>query len=164
MAVVNVHTREIQASPSEMGAVVDSLSSHADALWPRESWPPMRFDRALGVGADGGHGPIRYRVEAYVPGQWVRFRFTAPRGFDGFHEYTVHPSVEHGAVLRHLLVMRVHGLARLTWPLAIRWLHDALIEESLDHAERTVTATIHHPPHRSRLVRLLRAVSTRVVA
>ena len=25
----------------------------------------MRFDRPLGPGDDGGHGPIRYRVEAY---------------------------------------------------------------------------------------------------
>jgi hypothetical protein len=164
VAVVNLHTREIEATPSDVGAVLDSLSSETDTLWPRESWPPMRFDRALGVGAGGGHGPIRYRVEAYVPGQWIRFRFTAPRGFDGFHEYTVHPLSDHGAVLRHLLAMRVHGVARLTWPLAFRWMHDALIEDSLDHAERTVTATIHHTARWNIVVRLLRAVSRRVLA
>jgi hypothetical protein len=59
--------------------------------------------------------------------------------------------------------MRALGIARLTWPLAIRWMHDALIEDSLDHAERTVTARI-HDARWSIFVRLLRAVSRRVFA
>ena len=163
MAVVNVHTREVKATPAEVGALVDSLASETDALWPRESWPPMRFDRALGVDASGGHGPIRYRVEAYVPGRWIRFRFTGPRGFDGFHEYTVRPAGD-GAVLQHLLAMRLHGIARLTWPLAFRWLHDALIEDSLDHAERAGTAISHPGPRWNIVVRLLRAALRPAIA
>jgi hypothetical protein len=31
--------------------------------------------------------------------------------------------------------MRVRGQARLTWPLFWRWLHAAVIEDSLDRAE-----------------------------
>jgi hypothetical protein len=159
MAVVNLHTRKIDATASEVGAALGSLGSDTDKLWPRDRWPPIQFDRALGVGADGGHGPIRYQVELYVPGQLIRFRFTSPRGFDGFHEYTVQPVSEHTAGLRRLLVMRLHGLARLTWPLAIRWLHDAAIEDSLDHAERAFATTIHKSARWSGVVRLLRAVS-----
>ncbi|MCA1626683.1 MAG: hypothetical protein LC742_01790 [Acidobacteria bacterium] len=37
--------------------------------------------------------------------------------------------------LRHVLEVRVAGMARLSWPLAFRWLHDALIEDALDRAE-----------------------------
>lgn len=95
----------------------------------------MKLDRPLGVGAKGGHGPVRYTVVGYAPGRWVRFRFTGPRGFHGFHEYVVEESEDGGVVLNHLLAMRVRELARLTWPLFWRWLHDALIEDSLDRAE-----------------------------
>lgn len=121
----------------------------------------MRFDRALTVGADGGHRPIRYRVEAYEPGRWIRFRFTGPRGFDGFHEYTVPKAADGGSALHHLCVMRLHGAARLTWPLAYRWMHDALIEESLDRAHCALTGPIREPARWTWRVRLLRAVSKR---
>lgn len=94
MAVVNLHTRKIDATASEVGAALGSLGSDTDKLWPR-----------------------------------------------------------------HLLVMRLHGLARLTWPLAIRWLHDAAIEDSLNHAERAFATTIHKSARWSGVARLLRAVS-----
>jgi hypothetical protein len=60
----------------------------------------MRFDRPLAVGAIGGHGPIRYVVEAYDPGAMIRFRFTRPAGFDGVHGFTV-VTRDEGVVLRH---------------------------------------------------------------
>jgi hypothetical protein len=66
MKVVNIHEREFQSTPDRIGALIDSLASPQDALWPKRSWPRMEFDRALNVGARGGHGPIRYFVEAYV--------------------------------------------------------------------------------------------------
>jgi hypothetical protein len=77
-------------------------------------------------------------------------------------DFGSHPhvgSTDSTAGLRRLLVMRLHGLARLTWPLAIRWLHDAAIEDSLDHAERAFATTIHKSARWSGVVRLLRAVS-----
>lgn len=117
----------------------------------------MRFNQPLGVGARGGHGPIRYTVEAYVPAQWIRFRFTRPRGFDGFHEYTVRATADGGTVLTHLLAMRVHRSARLTWPAVYRWMHDALLEDSLDVAERALTGTVRSPARYSWYVRVLRA-------
>jgi hypothetical protein len=134
--VRNVHERIIHTSSlSQVGGLIDQLASRNDLLWPSERWPPMRFDRPLGVGATGGHGPIRYTVEDYEPGRSIRFRFTAPRGFDGTHALEVE-EIELGKVrLRHTLVMQLKGAARLSWPLMFRWLHDALIEDALDCAE-----------------------------
>jgi len=137
--------------------LIDALGGDDDRLWPHGTWPALRLDRPLRPGAAGGHGPIRYHVVAHVPGRWVRFRFTAPRGFDGFHEYTVHEAADGGTELHHLLSMTVHGAARVTWPLLWRPLHDALIEDSLDRAERAVTGAVRSPARWSRYVRLLRA-------
>ncbi|WP_210436765.1 SRPBCC family protein [Nocardia rhamnosiphila] len=159
MAVVNIHRRHLPVPVSAVGALVDSLADEDDALWPVHCWPAMRLDRPLEAGAVGGHGPIRYTVEHYIPGHWVRFRFTGPRGFDGFHEFTVHPTPG-GTDLIHLLAMNARGRARLTWPLAYRWLHDALLEDCLDRAEHALTGSVAHPARWARRVRLLRRIAT----
>ena len=134
MRVRNVHARRFAASAGAVGQLIDGLSSADDRLWPRDRWPAMRFDRPLGVGAVGGHGPIRYTVETYVPGRSVRFRFAAPHGFLGTHQYEVEALATGGTILRHVMTMDAVGSARLTWPLVFRPLHDALIEDSLDCA------------------------------
>lgn len=121
-----------------MGAVLDSLSSAEDRLWPRGEWPSMRLDRPLGVGAAGGHGPVRYTVSAYEPARRVLFTFTGPRGFNGTHCFEITEAPGGGTLLRHELLMRPTGAARLSWPLFFRPLHDAVIEESFDRAERAV--------------------------
>lgn len=133
--VRNVHERLIHAPPDAVGGFIDGLASRDDVMWPRDRWPPIRFDRPLGIGAAGGHGPVRYTVEAYEPGRSIRFRFTGPRGFVGTHSFEAE-EMDGGAVrLRHALSMRVEGWARVSWPLAFRWLHDALVEDALDRAE-----------------------------
>ncbi|GAB2708183.1 SRPBCC family protein [Nocardia thraciensis] len=161
MAVVNIHSRQLPVAQDEAGELIDALAGDGDRLWPQDRWPPMRFDRPLGVGAVGGHGPVRYTVEGYQPGRWIRFRFTGPRGFDGFHEFTVHPGGGGTAELRHLLSMRARGPARLSWPLAFRWMHDACLEDSLDRAELAVTGAVRRPARWSPLVRALRAAIER---
>jgi hypothetical protein len=153
MAVLNIHHRQVSGA----GLLIDSLSGKEDRLWPRDSWPEMRLDRPLEEGAAGGHGPIRYTVERYVPGRCIRFRLTGPRGVDGFHEY----STGDGDSLCHVLAMRVRGPARITWPLIYRWLHDALIEDSLDRAEKELTGTVRAPYRWNPYVRFLRAVFSR---
>jgi len=141
MKARNVHERVLNAGPDRVGALIDGLAQPGDALWPEDRWPPMRFDRPLGVGAVGGHGAIRYTVEAYEPGRYIRFGFTAPPGFHGTHSF------ETGAVgpgrtrLRHVLAMRTTGPAFITWPLVFRPLHDALLEDALDRAERSIGTT-----------------------
>ena len=137
MKVGNVHERRLRASVDQVGALIDTLSSRDDALWPDHSWPRMIFDRPLRVGATGGHGPIRYFVEEYAPPRFIKFRFTAPKGFDGFHAYEV---IEAGknTLLRHTLEMTTNGLAVLSWPLVFRPMHDALVEDSLATAEASL--------------------------
>ncbi|UVS78497.1 SRPBCC family protein [Actinokineospora sp. UTMC 2448] len=151
--IKNVHTRTVAEG---VGALIDTLAGPDDRLWPHDHWPAMRFDRGLAVGAVGGHGPVGYTVEEHVPGRRVRFRFTAPDGFDGYHELTAE-----GAELRHELVMRARGLARLSWPLVFRPLHDALIEDAFDLACREMGVP-HRPARWSAYVRLLRAVLRRM--
>lgn len=135
MRVRNVHQRVLPAAPSRLCELIDSLASEHDSLWPRDRWPPMRFDRGLAVGAVGGHGPIRYTVDAYEPGRSIRFRFTGPRGFNGHHGYEIEEIGLGQARIRHVLEMKTSGRAVLAWPLVYRFLHDALMEDSLDRAQ-----------------------------
>jgi hypothetical protein len=100
---------------------------------------------------------VRYGVVAHVPGRWARFRFTAPRGFDGFHEFTVHRRDSETTELHNLLSMRAHGPALLSWPLLWRPLHDACLEDCLDRAEEALTGTVRSPARWSPYVRVLRA-------
>ncbi|MFF7989731.1 SRPBCC family protein [Kitasatospora xanthocidica] len=160
MAVLNIHERTVPAPAETVGALIDGLAGPDDLLWPGSAWPRMRLDGPLAVGAAGGHGPIRYTVVGYAPGRWVRFRFDGPRGFDGHHEFTVHPAGG-ATVLRHTIAMRLSGSGRLTWPLAIRRLHDALIEDSLDRAVRACGGTLARPARWSPYVRLLRRLRQR---
>ncbi|MFD5096565.1 SRPBCC family protein [Amycolatopsis thailandensis] len=156
MRVWNRHSRIVGVTREQVGALIDTLSEDGDRLWPVDAWPPMRFDRPLGVGADGGHGPVRYRVESYEPGRSVRFRFTAPRGFDGFHEFTMRATETGDTELVHLMVLRLRHPAWLTYPLLWRPLHDALLEDCLDRAERELTGTVRTPARWGFYVRLLR--------
>jgi hypothetical protein len=95
----------------------------------------MRFDRPLATGARGGHGPIRYFVEAYTSGRCVKFRFTGPSGFNGYHMFECERVTATTSVIRHTLRMTTHGPAILSWPLIFRPLHDALIEDAFATAE-----------------------------
>ena len=157
--VRNVHERRLPVPAATAGALLDTLAGPDDRLWPRRQWPAMRFDRPLGVGATGGHGPVRYVVTEYVPGQRVRFRFLGPPGFDGYHEYEVLAEGEGACRLRHSLVMTTHWPAWLTWPLFFRPLHDALIEDSFDTATRHLGLPLPAPRRWSARVRLLRALA-----
>lgn len=160
--ISNVHSRTICASADGVGALLDSLASKADRLWPNEQWPAMRFDRPLAVGGVGGHGPIRYVVESYEPGRLICFRFTAPSGFHGSHAFIVKAEGHDRTVLRHELIMRVRGAARLSWPFVYRPLHDALIEDSLDKAEMQMTGQVGLPAWWSAYVVVLRWVLRRL--
>ena len=81
----NVRERQLGAPAGVVGPLIDSLTGPDDRLWPHELWPRMRFDRPLGVGARGGHGPIRYRVEECVPGSRILYRVEAREDVDVHH-------------------------------------------------------------------------------
>jgi hypothetical protein len=138
MKVSNIHERVLHASAEKVGALIDGLASAHDPLWPIDRWPPMQFDGPLGVGASGGHGPIRYVVESYSPGRSVQFRFLAPKGFLGIHRFEIEPIDGKATMLRHVIDMQASGRTWLVWALAIRPLHDALMEDALDRAEASI--------------------------
>jgi hypothetical protein len=156
LSILNRHERIFDAPADTVGALMDTLASSEDRLWPRQAWPRMRFDRPLEVGARGGHGPIRYFIEAYEPGRQIRFRFTAPKGFEGTHAYHVEALDANRTRLAHVLEMKASGTVLFTWPLIFRPLHDALIEDSLDCAERALMGKVAAPNRWSLYVRCLR--------
>lgn len=154
--VRNTHERRLAATPEQVGALLDRLSGEDDVLWPAGAWPTLRLDRQLGVGARGGHGPIRYAVEAYEPGRLVRFRFDPVMRIDGWHALEVVAESAQVTVLRHVVVGAMRGRMRLLWPLAVRWLHDAVLEDLLDNAERELHGVVARPGGWSPWVRVLR--------
>ena len=135
MRVLNVHERSLRSSPDQAAPLLDSLASPNDVLWPSQHWPRMRLDKPLQLGATGGHGPIRYSVVAYEPGRKVTFEFIAPHGFVGKHWFEVLADGATGTVLRHTIEMSLVGSALLVWPVVIRPLHDALVEDALTNAQ-----------------------------
>lgn len=163
MRIHNVHERRLPAPADRVGRLLDGLGATPDPLWPTEHWPPMRFDRPLAPGAAGGHGPIRYRVEEHEPGRRVRFRFTGPPGLTGTHEFAVREAPG-GCELCHTIDGRAWGHMLAAWPLVLRPLHDALLEDALDKAEAAVTGLPARPPAWSWWVRRLRARAARASA
>lgn len=151
--VRNEHERVIKAPAQVVGALLDRLSAPDDPIFPTPAWRAMVFDRPLGVGATGGHGPIRYSVEEYEPGRRVRFVLTSPD--DGFHEMSVEPAGEGHCRVRHFLEIRARGRERLLWPTVIRSVHDTMIEETFDNMERVATGGVARPVTWSPWVRLL---------
>ncbi len=136
MKVNNIHQRTVSSPIQPVGELLDSLSTTRDRLWPSESWPPMEFDHPLGEGVQGGHGPIRYQVTQFESGRRVRFRFTGPPGFCGFHEFQLISKSPEETIIRHVLRMKTTGQALFTWPVIFRPLHDALIEDAFNKAAR----------------------------
>lgn len=156
-SIDNVHERRIAGSASDIGEALDRLGGPDDVLWPADRWWPMILDRRLGVGADGGHSEIRYRVIAHDPGRRVRFEIHSVPGITGYHEFTVTDTGD-GVLVRHHLQCELTGVMRLVGPLVVEPLHDAVLEDLLDNAERLATGRVRRPARWSPWIRLLRAV------
>ncbi|NED98556.1 DUF2867 domain-containing protein [Phytoactinopolyspora halotolerans] len=152
----NIHVRTIDAPAAVVGPFLDGIGQDGDRLWPSPAWVPMRLDRPVQVGADGGHGPIRYWVTEYEPGRRVRFAFHPEGGIEGYHELSVEPLDDQRCTVRHVLDAQPRGAMRVLVPLAVRWAHDAVLEDLLDNAERAATGTVRQPARWSPWVRFLR--------
>ncbi len=161
MTIINVHERTLDASPAAVGSLIDRLAGERDELWPWRWWPPMRFDRPLGPGAHGGHGPIRYTVSEHVAGERVLFTFTGPRGLNGEHGFELLRAAGQPPILRHTFKGSVAGLMRVGWALIFGPLHDALLEDALHSAERSLRGERPQPLAWSLYVRALRALLAR---
>jgi hypothetical protein len=162
--IESIHERRLTASPEVVGELLDSLASENDRLWPHRRWPAMRLDKGLAPGSRGGHGPVRYEVARYEPGRLAAFAFTSDFGIAGEHRCEVIDGPAGTTLLRHTLEGRPTGWMRLGWPLAFRWLHDALIEDAFDRAEAQVKGERWTPASLPSHVRLLRWILTRKAA
>jgi len=136
MQVNNIHSRLLQASKKEVLTLFKTLATTDDRMWPTDHWPAMRFREGLVPGAKGGHGPIRYTVVEYDPDGYVCFSFRKPKGYYGIHTLRLEKEQETSTRITHTIDMQVRGIGILTWNLAFRWLHDALIEDAFDKVER----------------------------
>ncbi|WP_397362939.1 hypothetical protein [Olleya sp. R77988] len=112
-----------------------TLATNEDKVWPQQDWPAMRFKKGLKVGSYGGHGIVRYTVEQFIEGKYIKFRFSKPKGFNGFHDFEIIEINNEKTELIHTIQMETKGLAIFSWIFAIRWLHDALIEDAFDNVE-----------------------------
>lgn len=115
--------------------LVKTLSMEDDRIWPNEKWPAMRFKAGIQVGAKGGHGPIRYSVEKYNPSEIIQFRFSKPIGFNGIHKFEIIELTDEETEIKHTIDMNTAGSGTIAWILAIRSLHNALIEDAFDRLE-----------------------------
>ena len=157
MQVHNIHERFVPAPPHAVGALLDTLGGADDAVWPRDDWWPMELDRPLSEGAAGGHSDIRYDVQTYEPGRRVVFRFDPACGLDGTHTFDVQPRPG-GVLLRHDLTARALRGTRLLWPLVIRSIHDAVVEDAFDRVHERFVPGRRRTPW-SPYVRLLRRMA-----
>ena len=152
--VRNVHCAILSVPPARAGALLDTLGSEADVLWPGDRWPKMQIDGPLRVGAAGRHGPVRYVVEEYLPSTRLRFRFHQPKGFDGTHTFEVFPEAA-GCRLEHRVEIIPRGFSMVLWPLIFGPLHDALAEDAVSRAALALGLAPRPKPW-STWVRLLR--------
>lgn len=153
----NIHHRVLPVPASEVGPLLDRIAEPGNALWPGDSWPPMVLDRPLGVGADGGHGMVRYTCTAYQPGVLVEFTFAPSFLVNGKHVLEIVDLGENSCELRHLAICTPNGVRGwLLWHFVIHWMHNALLGDLLDRA----AVAVGHPPARparwSPWVRLMR--------
>ncbi|MBI5251453.1 MAG: hypothetical protein HY912_18345 [Desulfomonile tiedjei] len=118
----------------------------------------MEFDSPLGIGARGGHGPVRYTVQDYVPGRKVVFQFALAglaNGLEGRHWFEIVPTPE-TTVFRHVIDAECGFVMWLKWAFLIRPLHDALLEDAFDKVELDLHGRLQRPSSWSLWVRTLR--------
>lgn len=156
MEVTNIHKRVIACPAKKIGELLLTLASKNDGMLATDKWPAMKLDKGLQVGSRGGHGPIKYVVEAYTPEQQITFRFEM-EGFDGTHKFEILEVDTNTTELSHIISMSTSGLATIKWIIAIRWLHDAFIEDAFDKVENKFT-TITKTKKWNAWVKLLRKI------
>lgn len=141
--ISNVHVRQIAAPAAVVGPILDTLGSADDRLWATDIWvaEPVLFDRPLGVGADGGHGSIRYSVAEYEPGRRIVFEFSTEGGLSGIHGFELEALGPDRCRLTHFLEAGTRRWMRPIVPILIGW-HDAMIETAFDRAELEATGSL----------------------
>ncbi|MBN8642818.1 MAG: hypothetical protein J0L86_13485 [Flavobacteriales bacterium] len=156
MKILNIHKRVINQPKTEIVKLFETLASDNDLMLATHKWSPMKLDKGLQIGSKGGHGPIKYHVIDYKPDDFIVFKFDL-KGFDGIHKFTISEISQNRTELSHTVDMITSGAATLKWVFAIRWLHDAYIEDALDKVENH-SSTTKKRTEWSLWVRLLRTI------
>jgi hypothetical protein len=138
MKVVNILKREIQQPKTEIAKLFSTLATDNDMMLATDKWSPIKLEKGLQVGSKGGHGPIKYFVTEYQPDNSITFQFDMT-GFNGFHKFELRELETDKTELSHIIDMTTTGSATIKWALAIRWLHDAYIEDAFDKVENHFT-------------------------
>lgn len=160
--IQNIHARDIQAPVSLVGDILDTLGSPGDRVWASDIWvaEPVVFDRPLGVGAEGGHGSIRYSVVEYQPGRRIVFRISPGGGLSGSHGFELEPVGRDHTRITHFLDAETSPWMRPLVPILIGW-HDAMLETALDRVELEATGSLQR---RTRIPRWLRIANRTEIA
>ena len=138
MKVLNIHSRHISQPKIEVAKLFKTLATENDLMLATDKWSPMKLDKGMQVGSKGGHGPIRYFITEYLQDNSVTFQFDFT-GFNGFHKFELFETGQNKTQLKHTIDMTTTGSATLKWAMAIRWLHDAYIEDAFDKVENYFT-------------------------
>ncbi|MFK7934117.1 MAG: hypothetical protein AB8G22_11460 [Saprospiraceae bacterium] len=135
MNVINIHQRVIPAPVSNILPLIHTLASKEDRVWPKEQWPKMQFKDGLKIGSKGGHGPVRYTISSMADDGSIEFEFSKPNGFLGSHKFELKAINDTATEIKHTIAMRTNLWGSIQWLLAIRSLHDALLEDCFDKIE-----------------------------
>ena len=135
MQVINIHKRIVYQPKEKVSLLFKTLASSEDLVWPNENWPSMKFKDELKVGSKGGHGLIRYTIIDFKAGEYIKFQFSKPEGFNGTHELKISPISKDETEICHEIKMQTSLKATFFWIVIVSWLHDALIEEAFDKVE-----------------------------
>jgi Protein of unknown function (DUF3995) len=150
LPIRNVHQRRFAAEAATVGALLDRVGSPDDQLWPGTRWPKITVPQPITVGDRAGHADICYLVDDYRPGEALWFRFDPASGLEGRHGLVVEHCADGTVSLTHVLEGRAVGKGRVMWPLMIRAMHDQLLEELLDNAERLLPGAVRQIPDAER--------------
>ena len=134
MKIISIHKRQINQPKSELTKLFITLATDNDMMLATDKWPPMKLDKGLQIGSKGGHSSIKYFVTDYQVNNSITFQFDL-KGFDGFHKFEIAETDSNKTQLTHTIDLTTSGSASLKWALAIRWLHDAYIEDAFDKVE-----------------------------
>ncbi len=135
MKVINIHKRTIDQPKTKIGELLETLATENDMIIATDKWPRMKLDNGLNTNSKGGHGPIKYTVQEYKRHELIQFRFTQPSGFNGIHKFEMTEVEPSQTEIKHTIDMSVSGKDLLLWTFAIRWFHDAFMEDAFDKLE-----------------------------
>jgi hypothetical protein len=135
MQIINKHERVVKTEKSKIGQMLDEICIKEKTVWPRDRWPAIEFEKSMSVGVAGGHDGIRYTITKYIPGKYLECKFTAPVGFIGSHTFEIIEIDNSTCKISHISRITPKGKIRILWPIIMRPLHDAMLEDLFDNVE-----------------------------